>query len=154
VVATDYPEKDILDNIEENFRRNLPDEMLQRSIAVAKGHLWGKEPEALLALLSKKPANGFDFIILSDLLFNHSQHSSMLKTCQTCLHPQGKVLVAFSHHRPRYERQDMEFFRAAQEAPFTFKVTKLFEEKLALMFPEDPGPEDVRATVHFYVLQL
>jgi nicotinamide N-methyltransferase len=34
---------------------------------------------------SSKPAGAFDLLILSDLVFNHSQHRAMLQTIRSCL---------------------------------------------------------------------
>jgi predicted nicotinamide N-methyase len=46
----------------------------------------------------------------------------------------------------------MNFFTMAQEEPFHFNVEKKFSLKLKPMFEEDEGPEDIRATVHFYIM--
>jgi nicotinamide N-methyltransferase len=43
-----------------------------------QGYVWGRPVEPLLDALqgsSSEPTSGFDLIILSDLIFNHSQAS-------------------------------------------------------------------------------
>jgi len=45
-------------------------------------------------------------IILSDLIFNHSQHTAMLRSCQEALAPGGSVYVIFSSHRPWLAEKD------------------------------------------------
>jgi EEF1A N-terminal glycine/lysine methyltransferase len=55
-----------------------------------QGHIWGQKIPDILSLLSSSSCNGeggekFDLIILSDLIFNHSQHDALLKTCTECL---------------------------------------------------------------------
>jgi len=145
VMATDYPDQDLLENLEYNVNHNVPQLFKSKSIEV-KGHLWGKNTHLLME--SEK----FDIIILADLIFNHSQHTALLNTCQQCLKDDGLILVAFSHHRPKWAERDMNFFTEAAQDPFKFQVKKLFSLKLQPMFEEDFGPEDVRATVHFYQL--
>jgi len=163
---------------------------------IVQGYLWGSNTRPLLAHLnpsllqtgntalisgsqsSEPPLDPsqkqlFDTIILSDLLFNHSQHRAMLKTCKETLKPKtGRVFVFFTHHRPWLADADNKFFEiaAADVIPpppedessdderdlggFGFKVEKVLEEKMAPMFLEDPGSEEVRATVHGYIMWL
>lgn len=113
-----------------------------------KGHLWGKEIEELLSTIDN---NKFDVIILSDLIFNHTCHSDLLTTCKNAIDENGKVYVSFTHHRPKYIDKDMNFFELARNE-FGFNVEKQFSQKLKPMFEVDEGPEDIRATVHFYIL--
>ncbi|PRP85855.1 hypothetical protein PROFUN_06129 [Planoprotostelium fungivorum] len=144
VLITDYPEDVLLDNIKENVRSNCG----TVSHVKVMGHMWGKEPEKLI----ESSGGQFDRIILSDLIFNHLSHRDMLRTCKTCLKPGGKVLVAFSHHRPNFTKEDLNFFTVAREE-FSFECNLERSMRMKAMFPEDPGPEDVRATVHYYILQ-
>jgi nicotinamide N-methyltransferase len=122
-----------------------------------QGYLWGRDVSPLLSAIREADdaADLFDVIILSDLIFNHSQHAEMLKTCKDSLEPtKGVIYCAFSHHRPWMEKQDLAFFSMAQEERFGFKVEKVGEEKMPVMFEKDPGDADVRATVHFYTMKL
>ncbi|KAG0234078.1 nicotinamide n-methyltransferase [Actinomortierella wolfii] len=174
VVITDYPDESLIKNIEYNVQQNVP-RQLEEKIVVVEGYLWGKNTKPLLDHLNTTTANGdlFDTIILSDLLFNHSQHRAMLKTCKETLRPKtGRVFVFFTHHRPWLADADNKFFEIAVapvvDSPagdessgderdpggFGFKVEKVLEEKMAPMFPEDPGSEEVRATVHGYMMWL
>jgi EEF1A N-terminal glycine/lysine methyltransferase len=183
VVATDYPDEDLLENIRFNIAANsggggattpaLPHAPLCR------GYIWGADPTDLLSLLptgetaqtteetvqkekeeetvrkeeegTKK--RGFDLIIMSDLVFNHTQHTAMLNTCLSCLSEQGVGLVAFTHHRPHLQDRDLKFLATAAEAPFSFTVQHLFDYKMVPMFAEDPGSVEVRSTVHVYTLR-
>ncbi|CAG8772571.1 375_t:CDS:1, partial [Dentiscutata heterogama] len=120
------------------------------------GYLWGSHTGPLLDVISsqqnsqstnKRPY--YDLIILSDLIFNHSQHSALLKTCEECLIENGQVLVFFTHHRPWLAYKDMEFFEKA-EADGLFKVEKILETLMKPMFEKDRGSDIVRATVHGY----
>ncbi len=101
-----------------------------------QGFIWGTSVQPLLSSLSN--TNGFNLIILSDLIFNHSQvrpsriggfrvnapwtiiqHNALLNTCEQVLLPHGpqstpSVLVFYTHHRPHLANRDMEFFTKAQ----------------------------------------
>ncbi|KAG0353059.1 nicotinamide n-methyltransferase [Podila minutissima] len=181
VVITDYPDESLINNIQYNADLNVPAQV-QDGTVVVQGYLWGSNTRPLLANLNPTisehgtlPADKvlYDTIILSDLLFNHSQHRAMLKTCKETLKPKtGRVFVFFTHHRPWLADADNKFFEiaAAPVLPppaddessdderdlggFGFKVEKVLEEKMAPMFMEDPGSEEVRATVHGYIMWL
>ncbi|KAG0300426.1 nicotinamide n-methyltransferase [Dissophora globulifera] len=182
VVITDYPDFDLINNIQYNAEHVVP-KLTADGVVVVQGYLWGSNTVPLLAHINPAAADSdnnsnskqlFDTIILSDLLFNHSQHRSMLKTCRQTLKPgTGRVFVFFTHHRPWLADADNKFFEIAA-APvvdpsengdessdderdpggFGFKVEKVLEEKMAPMFSEDPGSEEVRATVHGYIMSL
>ncbi|KAG0293623.1 nicotinamide n-methyltransferase [Linnemannia gamsii] len=188
VVVTDYPDNDLIANIQFNADHIIP-ELTKNGTVIVQGYLWGSNTRPLLAHLnpatnnntdtttstpaSAAPKELFDTLILSDLLFNHSQHRSMLKTCKETLKPgTGRAFVFFTHHRPWLADADNKFFEIAA-APvidppegdessdderdlggFGFKVEKVLEEKMTPMFLEDPGSEEVRGTVHGYILSL
>eukprot|EP00276_Gloeochaete_wittrockiana_P002458 CAMPEP_0184674378 /NCGR_PEP_ID=MMETSP0308-20130426/87203_1 /TAXON_ID=38269 /ORGANISM="Gloeochaete witrockiana, Strain SAG 46.84" /LENGTH=264 /DNA_ID=CAMNT_0027121971 /DNA_START=1622 /DNA_END=2416 /DNA_ORIENTATION=+ len=148
VVIADYPDPPILDAIRHNCEENLPPPVLER--VNVQGYIWGYDPKQLLAQIPDPL--GFDIIILSDLIFNHSQHAQLIRTCKQCVKPNdGKVLVSFSHHRPDKSAMDLHFFTLAEEAGF--KVTKFFEVRMKPMFENDVGPAEVRAVVHMYSMQ-
>ncbi|RUO95589.1 LOW QUALITY PROTEIN: hypothetical protein BC936DRAFT_143674 [Jimgerdemannia flammicorona] len=167
VVITDYPDKELIDNIEHNAKVNLPDTYASGRIAV-QGYVWGTNTAHLLSALPPTTQT-FDLIILSDLVFNHSQHHAMLRTCRSVLTPcTGSVLVFYTHHRPLLAEKDLKFFDIAilpeiaemsdPDDPFGrgygFCRDKILEMKAGVMFAEDPGDEDVRATVHGWKLWL
>lgn len=57
-----------------------------------QGFTWGTPPDTLLEVLNKSNGDDerqrkFDLILLSDLVFNHSQHLALLNTCLSCLSP-------------------------------------------------------------------
>ncbi|KAI1307684.1 nicotinamide n-methyltransferase [Mortierella claussenii] len=192
VVITDYPDNDLISNIQFNAEQVVP-QQTQAGTVIVQGYLWGSNTRPLLVHLNPsmstttatvastgagitantEPKQLFDTIILSDLLFNHSQHRSMLKTCkETLKRGTGRVFVFFTHHRPWLADADNKFFEIAA-APviepvdgdessdderdlggYGFKVEKVLEEKMTPMFMEDPGSEEVRATVHGYIMWL
>jgi len=146
VVISDYPESELLENIRTNISVCLPQGFPQSSVVV--GHVWGRNSEDLIQ--ANEPPGLFDIIILADLVFNHSEHFNLLKTCASCLSPDGMVIVAFSHHKPENEEKDLRFLTAAVEPPYVFKVEKMFQTTRPPMFPEDDGPLRTRSTVHVY----
>ncbi|KAF8556676.1 nicotinamide N-methyltransferase [Imleria badia] len=160
VVLTDYPDAALIENLAYNVRQNIREE--QRSNVLTKGYIWGKPVDTLIAALpqDRESCRGFDLIILSDLIFNHSQHDALLTSCELCLAPiSGKcndstslpkpppcALVFYTHHRPHLAHRDLEFFTMARHRGWNCEeiYTKLFPP----MFPEDPGDVEVRSTVH------
>ncbi|KDR70708.1 hypothetical protein GALMADRAFT_254739 [Galerina marginata CBS 339.88] len=158
VVVTDYPDASLVDNIDYNVSSNL-DEGEVGHVDV-QGYIWGRPVDPLLNGLppSANPKK-FHLIILSDLIFNHSQHDALLKTCELSLAIAGPespeiephVLVFYTHHRPHLAHRDMEFFSTAKDRGWVCEeiVTRMFPA----MFPEDPGEESIRSTVHGWKLK-
>ncbi|KAM0755487.1 hypothetical protein T439DRAFT_307900 [Meredithblackwellia eburnea MCA 4105] len=85
VVISDFPDADLVGNIAINIDENIGQLGGKEGIAntVAKGFTWGSPPGPLLSEIP----NGqlFDLILLSDLVFNHSQHAALIDTCLSCL---------------------------------------------------------------------
>lgn len=164
VVITDYPDKELIDNIQYNVDHNLPS---GASNVAVEGYVWGTATDKLKTHLPPTRQT-FDVLILSDLVFNHSQHHAMLKTCRELLTPKtGRVYVFYTHHRPHLAHRDLEFFEVAKRPEleevdeedrenlgYGFKVDHFMTQKMGVMFKEDPGDEQVRATVHGWQLWL
>ncbi|KOS16584.1 nicotinamide n-methyltransferase nnt1 [Malassezia pachydermatis] len=144
VVATDYPDPDLMGNVRYNLTHNQCE-----PTGVAEGYIWGTDPASLLA----HAPNGFGLILMSDLIFNHQAHPALMNTVDQCLAstPNAQVLVFFSHHRPHLVDRDLAFFDVARERGYV--CDKIQEWILQPMFPEDPGDEHVRATVHGYTIR-
>ncbi|KAE9399484.1 hypothetical protein BT96DRAFT_965636 [Gymnopus androsaceus JB14] len=139
VVITDYPDPDLVQNIEYNARE-IADESRKTRLLFRCGYIWGHSVKPLLTSLNTSPPDentAFDLIILSDLIFNHSQHDALLKTCHLALKSStlnGKTL----------------FFTKAKEQGWD--CVEVVTQKFKPMFPDDPGEEQVRATVHGWIL--
>lgn len=159
VVLTDYPDLDLVQNLELNrTSAGLPQDASDR-IHVS-GYIWGDD---ITPLLDTTAANGsgefFDLIILSDLVFNHTEHHKLLKTCDVALKPAtsptsddgGRALVVFSPHRPWLFEQDMGFFTLAQEE-YGYKVLDKFELDYTPMFEEDDETKELRGKVFGFLL--
>ncbi|KAF8919489.1 putative methyltransferase-domain-containing protein [Mucidula mucida] len=149
VVVTDYPDDSLVQNLTYNVKTNT---LAQCTDNVSiQGYLWGQSVQPLLDVLPG--SSRFNLIILSDLIFNHSQHDALLNTCERSIDTSqnARVLVFYSHHRPHLAHKDMEFFSKARDRGWTCEeiVTKTFPP----MFPDDPGSEEVRATVHGWCLR-
>ncbi|KAK0210398.1 nicotinamide N-methyltransferase [Desarmillaria ectypa] len=151
VILTDYPDADLIKNMEFNIDKNVP--LSRKHRASVQGFIWGTSVQPLLSSLSN--TNGFNLIILSDLIFNHSQHNALLNTCEQALLPHGpqitpSVLVFYTHHRPHLAHRDMEFFSKARGRGW--HCQEILTQKFEPMFPDDPGEEEIRATVHGWKL--
>ena len=88
MVVTDYPDADLVHNMEYNIAENVSEGHRERVsvqvrllysvlcndilILIVQGYLWGSSVQPLLSSLPS-PEDKFDTIILSDLVFNHSQ---------------------------------------------------------------------------------
>jgi EEF1A N-terminal glycine/lysine methyltransferase len=145
VIVTDYPDPDLLYNIRCNLETA---ELINASV---KGYIWGRDAAELLEEIDHAR---FDLLILSDLIFNHQAHPALLQTCKDCLsdRPGAQILVFFTHHRPHLADKDNAFFTLASEQGFL--IQKIMEDRAEenIMFENDPGSSDVRATVHGYSL--
>ncbi|KAH8555391.1 putative methyltransferase-domain-containing protein [Umbelopsis sp. PMI_123] len=163
-VITDYPDRELIENIEYNVKTNLPS--LQKAVSV-KGYVWGTKVSSLQEELSNEETK-YDVIILSDLIFNHSQHHAMLRTCRELIKPKtGVVLVFYTHHRPHLAHRDVQFFEIAQrpfnpngdpenwdEVGYSFHAEEFLTKNMGVMFEEDQGDQVVRSTVHGWKLWL
>jgi len=164
VVTTDFPDPDLINNLHSNADRNLPESLRHR--LVVKGLKWGTklDDEVLLpkedegdqsrgCSMAVSTGAGFDLILLSDLVFNHSQHHSLLTTCEESLRaaapdrPAPSLLVFYSHHRPWCVQADEQFLVIAQQRGWL--CSRIIQDHNAgLAFPKDSGDPAIRATVH------
>ncbi|KAJ2102328.1 Protein N-terminal and lysine N-methyltransferase efm7, partial [Coemansia sp. S142-1] len=142
VVITDYPDHDLVENIWKDVNANV--------------FTWRCDSEKITELSTQNGA--FDVLILSDLVFNHSEHSALLRSVDRLMakpradgNGGGEAYVFFTHHRPWLADKDMDFLtRAHNELGLT--VTRLVEDYTGAMFDSDPGDERVRGTVHGFCL--
>ncbi|KAL2259770.1 hypothetical protein VTK26DRAFT_6443 [Humicola hyalothermophila] len=152
---------------EENGVKN-EDEDEGLNIAV-DGYVWGADPTRLLGHLEgtcqgNGEANeagaraaaqeGFDVLILADLLFRHTEHGKMLKTVQQTLKKtrDSKAFVVFTSYRPWLQHKDLAFFDLARDKGFV--VEKILEKKMDRpLFEDDPGDKEVLKTVTGWVLR-
>lgn len=148
VVVTDYPEADLVANLQYNVDNcgiTLADSSVQ-----AMGYLWGN-PTAEIKACLPPDADGFDLLILADILFNHSEHEKLVTTLTESLSkkPGSAALVFFTPYRPWLLDKDLAFFQLAQDRGFA--VNKILEHTMdKVMFQEDPGDEFLRRTVFGY----
>ncbi|KAF7294407.1 LIM-domain-containing protein [Mycena kentingensis (nom. inval.)] len=144
VLLTDYPDTALIHTLETNVQQNAA------SNVSVKGYIWGRPVEPLLDVAP----GGFDLIILSDLVFNHSQHAALLDTCIKCLAKtaDARVLVFYTHHRPHLASRDLEFFQKARERGWTTEQV-VRNTEYGVMFEEDGGDAEVRSTVHGWELR-
>lgn len=97
ITLSDYPDKSILDNLHRNIDANR---IYVRSSCQVKaiGYAWGTDAEPLLSVVREHQghSNGYDVLILSDLLHFDSSHSDILLTIVKTLarSPQARVYVA------------------------------------------------------------
>lgn len=149
-VITDYNDTDLVSNLSYNVDTNIPSKYKDKVSII--GHTWGKEIEKVLEPIQAKGRDRYDVIIACDVIFNHVCHRDMLQTIDACLSKDGEVIVFFTHHRPHKANEDMNFFKLAEE-DFGLTNEKILQKMTIPMFEHDFGSEEVRSTVHYYLLR-
>jgi EEF1A N-terminal glycine/lysine methyltransferase len=148
VVVTDYPDADLVANLQHNVKNCGV--TFSSTKVVATGYLWGNPADDLKASL-QPGSDGFDLLILADILFNHSEHEKLIRTLTESLskNPGSAALVFFTPYRPWLLAKDLAFFELAKTHGFA--VNKILEHVMdKVMFQEDPGDELLRRTVFGY----
>ncbi|OJD36319.1 nicotinamide n-methyltransferase [Diplodia corticola] len=97
VVISDYPAPEILENIEQNVKRNVPEKL--RSKVSVQGHLWG-DVDSAFAVAN---AGGFSRILAADCLWMPHEHRSLAKSMVHFLSPdpRARVFVIAGFHTGR-----------------------------------------------------
>eukprot|EP00833_Pecoramyces_ruminatium_P013976 jgi/Orpsp1_1/1188008/evm.model.d7180000061804.1 len=150
IVITDYPDKDLIENIEYNAKNLFPELVEQKKMSVID-HLWGRDVAPILALNNNEK---FDLVLLADVIFNHNQQKQLLMSLYNTLKPKtGVALVYFTHHKPWIAHKDIEFFENGA-AIYGFKYEEFETKVMKPMFEVDFGSELVRSTVHGYRMWL
>lgn len=149
VVVTDYPDAELIENLTQNIATCSLLAQPATTIS-AEGHLWGSSTKSVLAHLPL-PIQGFDILLLADLLFNHSCHDALVSTIIHTLArtSEARALVFFTPYRPWLLEKDMAFFDICRDNGL--EVDKVVEEVMdKVMFEEDRGDERLRRTVFGY----
>ena len=148
VVVTDYPDPELIENLQHNIEHC--EALTDKSVILAEGYLWGNASDKLRSHLDGD-RDGYDLMILADILFNHSEHEKLVASLRTTLRRslEARALVFFTPYRPWLLDKDLRFFELAKQAGF--QVDKLFEKVMdKVMFDNDPGDELLRRTVFGY----
>eukprot|EP00759_Apiculatamorpha_spiralis_P053277 PhF_6_TR6151/c0_g1_i1/m.9142 len=150
VVVSDYPDQALLSALQGNVDRNKSCFNPSTTISVL-GLQWGNMTQINEAIALNN-GKRFDVVILSDVVFNHVCHDALAQTVWETLSVDGIALCPFTHHRPHKAVEDMKFINNVIPR-CQLKATKVGEVKYPVMFKDDPGDEEVRATVHKYHIQ-
>ena len=76
-VATDYPDEDLLANIQHNAGLNFHQDPAMAARFKVRGYRWGTDVASLLELNAGAP---FDVVILTDLIYKSSLHDELLRS--------------------------------------------------------------------------
>ena len=119
VVATDYPNDELIANINQQFTMNdittLSSTANATATAAALPHMWG-DIKNIRTLLELTPQSlGYDVVLLAEFLWwdTHCQHDNILRSCDALLSQDGVIYASYSHHNPGREALDLEFFQRA-----------------------------------------
>jgi nicotinamide N-methyltransferase len=157
VVASDFPDRDMLRNTQANLDANLPARLRGRCRAV--GHAWGADCAPLLSARreltssGEAGADGFDLVVLSDLLYE-LEHEALLRSCAACLSraPRACVLVAFQPHDLVQLGRQLRFFALASQPPYSLHARRLRCIHAPPMFHAGAAADSAARRVHVYVL--
>ncbi|CAK9437107.1 uncharacterized protein LODBEIA_P15330 [Lodderomyces beijingensis] len=158
VVATDYPDPDLIDHIKfsfDNLEKRNSNHGDNGGISEYKvcGYIWGNNVAEAIYGEDKRELHEdekFDLIILSDLIFNHTEHHRLLKACRESCKHNGKCLVVFSPHRAKLLQEDLSFFATCTQ--YQFEAEKIEMVNMTPMFVEDEETAEVRSRVYAYFL--
>ncbi|EME32050.1 Protein N-methyltransferase NNT1 [Galdieria sulphuraria] len=145
VLITDYPDKELVENIKYNVTEYLPME-IQKNVKV-EPFQWG---DSMFLVRYQREECCFDKIFLADLISNHYAHHKLLLSCKQLLKPDGIAYVCFSHHRPHVIEKDLNFFHLALS--YGLKPTHRITVRRDCMFPSDIGSQEIRSQVHLWTL--
>lgn len=139
VVISDYPAPEILENLEANVRRNVPEAL--RSKVSVQGHLWGD----LTSPFSVANAGSFTRILAADCLWMPHEHHSLAKSMLHFLSPapEARVFVIAGFHTGRAKMAP--FFSIVEEEGL--EVEDIYEmdaegARREWAFEKDGGRED------------
>lgn len=98
-VMSDYPAKEVLENLSSNASKNVP-EPLRSRISIA-GHTWGEKDDELTA----KFHEGFDIVFAADCFWMPWEHRnlarSMLRSLSAATHARIYAVAAFHTGRAK-----------------------------------------------------
>ncbi|RAH66837.1 putative nicotinamide N-methyltransferase Nnt1 [Aspergillus aculeatinus CBS 121060] len=153
-VMTDYPDVDLVENMRHNA--GLSAALVGRDSALhVDGYKWGTSVAPLLAYLPEAArSQGFDLLIMADVVYSHREHPNLIQTMRAALKrsPEAVALVIFTPYQPWLLPKTEKFFPLAEESGF--HVTKIFEKVMDdVLFENDPGDERLRRTVFGYEIR-
>jgi predicted nicotinamide N-methyase len=142
VVATDYPDPTIIDNMKKLVDMNNCTNMHVLS------HIWGDQEQAQ-CLTAFTTNHGFDIILLAEVLWKDTYllHRSLLESVDVCVKRPGGVIFLSLVHRPTMDHRaehDLEFLQLA-EKEFNLKSTYLYSCK---KYPDAMEREDVEVFIY------
>lgn len=122
-----------------------------------QGYIWGQDVRPLVGREAEASSaddlteeERYDLCILSDVVFNHTEHHALLSTCRKTLKKLGRALVVFSPHRPWLLEADLQFFETCEE--HELKAEKIEMVNWKPMFDEDEETVEIRSRVYAYYL--
>lgn len=138
VVMTDFPDPDLVGNMRENASMASPSIPSDDSLHV-EGYKWGSPVDALRSYLPDG-SDGFDLLIMADVVYSYREHANLIKTMQQTLKKSSDsvALVIFTPYQPWLLPKTEQFFPLAEGCGF--RVTKIFEKVVDhVLFENDPG---------------
>jgi nicotinamide N-methyltransferase len=140
VVMTDYSDPDLVQNMKENAASAASLIPCDSHLHVS-GYKWGAPTDELLSYLpARSQQQGFDVLIMADVVYSHREHGNLISTMQRTLKKstEAMALVIFTPYQPWLLPKTEKFFPLAEESGF--RVKKLFEKTMEkVLFEDDPG---------------
>lgn len=150
IIITDYPDQELIENIEHNCRLNKIDNIgndtinndrnNDNSLVNIRGLVWGDR-----SLKSK-----VDVVIMCDLVFNHSEHLKLLESMLMAFKNEKSIAYCtFTHHRPWLKDKDLQFLDLCRDEGLQVDLIEIFKYE-RVMFETDRGDPEERRTVYAY----
>ena len=141
VVMTDYPDPDLVDIMRQNASLSVSMFPKQESPSLhVEGYKWGNSVDSLLSYLPSGEKDGFDLLIMADVIYSHREHTNLIKTMKQTLkrNQESVALVVFTPYQPWLLPKIANFFPLAEQSGF--QVSKVFEKVVdKVLFANDPG---------------
>lgn len=113
MVITDYPDDTIMVNLKENIARNR-EQVAPGCNVQCFGYEWGKDVSTLLSLVPQN--NGYDIVILSDLLHFDRSHDVLISSLTSLLRKSSSARTYVAAGKYTLPHVCDHFLREAEEA--------------------------------------
>lgn len=120
ITITDYPDDIILGNLQQNVDRNS--HLVSKGCTVrCTGYDWGSDVTELLNFLTETARDGYDVMILSDLLHFSDSHDALIKSMSALLRKSAKSVVHIAAGKYTKPHVCESFLERGRIAGFTFE---------------------------------
>jgi nicotinamide N-methyltransferase len=155
VVVSDYPAKEVIDNIRKNVESNIEARRKEKGAGIAEvvieGHEWGVLDDAF----SVQGKEGFGKILVADCLWMPWQHGNLLKSIRHFIAQDGRAWVVAGFHTGREKMRG--FYEEAALGEAGLEIERIWErnaEGVDREWVTDRGIENVTERKRWLVVAI